>query len=64
MSSVRWTLSGGGPGRAAQWGEFQRWATCPAVADLPAPAQFLWRIVGQYQYRRKVGKIRAGLERS
>jgi len=34
------------------------------VADLPAPAQFLWRIVGQHRYRRKVGKIRAGLERS
>jgi hypothetical protein len=34
------------------------------MANVPAPAQLLWRIVGQHQYRRKVSKIRAGLERS
>ena len=34
------------------------------MANLPAPAKLLWRIVGQHQYRRKVGKIRGGLGRS
>ena len=31
------------------------------MANLPAPARFLWSIVGQRQYRRKVSKIRGGL---
>jgi hemerythrin-like domain-containing protein len=34
------------------------------MANLPAPARFLWRTVGQRQYRRKVSKIRGGLDRS
>jgi hypothetical protein len=33
------------------------------MAYLPAPARFLWRTVGQRQYRRKVSKIRGGLDR-
>jgi hypothetical protein len=31
------------------------------MANLPGPARLLWRVVGQYQYRRKVGRIRGGL---
>jgi hemerythrin-like domain-containing protein len=34
------------------------------MVHLPVPARFFWHAVGQRQYRRKVGKIRAGLERS
>jgi hypothetical protein len=34
------------------------------MANLPVPARFLWHTVGQRQYRRKVSKIRGGLERS
>jgi len=33
------------------------------MANLPAPARFLWHTVGQRQYRRKVSKIRGGLDR-
>ena len=33
------------------------------LANLPAPARFLWRTVGQRQFRRKVSKIRSGLDR-
>jgi hypothetical protein len=34
------------------------------MANLPAPARFVWKAFGQYQFRRKVSRIRAGLERS
>ena len=34
------------------------------MANLPAPARFVWKAFGQRQFRRRVGKIRAGLERS
>jgi hypothetical protein len=34
------------------------------MANLPAPARFVWRVFGQRQFRRRVSKIRAGLERS
>jgi hypothetical protein len=34
------------------------------MANLPAPARFVWRVFGQGQFRRRVSKIRAGLERS
>jgi len=34
------------------------------MANLPAPARFVWRAFGQRQFRRRVSKIRAGLERS
>jgi hypothetical protein len=34
------------------------------MANLPAPARFVWRAIGQHQFRRKVSKIRGGLERS
>jgi len=33
------------------------------LANLPAPARFVWRAFGQRQFRRKVGKIRGGLDR-
>ena len=32
------------------------------MANLPAPARFVWRAFGQRQFRRRVSKIRAGLE--
>jgi hemerythrin-like domain-containing protein len=31
------------------------------MANLPGPAKLVWRAVGQYQYRRKVARIRGGL---
>jgi hemerythrin-like domain-containing protein len=34
------------------------------MANLPAPARFVWKTFGQRQWRRRVSKIRAGLERS
>ena len=34
------------------------------MANLPVPARILWYTIGQGQYRRKVGKIRAGLARA
>ena len=34
------------------------------MANLPAPARFVWKAFGQRQFRRRVSKIRAGLERS
>jgi hypothetical protein len=34
------------------------------MANLPAPARFAWKAFGQRQFRHKVGKIRAGLDRS
>jgi hypothetical protein len=34
------------------------------MANLPAPARFAWKAFGQRQWRRRVSKIRAGLERS
>jgi hypothetical protein len=34
------------------------------MANLPAPARFVWGVFGQGQFRRRVSKIRAGLERS
>jgi hypothetical protein len=34
------------------------------LANLPAPARLVWRAFGQRQFRRKVSKIRGGLERS
>jgi hypothetical protein len=34
------------------------------MANLPAPARFVWRVFGQGQFRCRVSKIRAGLERS
>jgi hypothetical protein len=34
------------------------------LANLPAPARLVWRAFGQCQFRRKVRKIRGGLERS
>ncbi len=38
---------------------------CQAMmANLPAPARFVWKAFGQRQFRRRVSKIRAGLERS
>ena len=34
------------------------------LANLPAPARFLWKAVGRRQFRRRVSKIRAGLDRA
>ena len=34
------------------------------MANLPASAQFAWKAFGQRQFRRKVSRIRAGLDRS
>jgi hemerythrin-like domain-containing protein len=34
------------------------------MANLPAPARLGWKAFGQHQFRRRVGKIRAGLKRS
>jgi hypothetical protein len=34
------------------------------MANLPAPARFVWKAFGQRQWRRRVNKIRAGLGRS
>src|SRR5690349_12605935 len=34
------------------------------MANLPAPARFVWKAFGQRQWRRRVSKIRAGLGRS
>ena len=34
------------------------------MANLPAPARFAWTAFGQRQFRRKVSRIRAGLDRS
>jgi hypothetical protein len=34
------------------------------MANLPAPARFVWKAFGQRQFRRRVSKIHAGLERS
>jgi hypothetical protein len=34
------------------------------MANLPAPARFVWKAFGQRQFRRRVSKIRAGLGRS
>jgi len=34
------------------------------MANLPAPARFVWKAFGQRQWRHRVNKIRAGLGRS
>jgi len=34
------------------------------MANLRAPARFVWKEFGQRQWRRRVSKIRAGLGRS
>jgi hypothetical protein len=34
------------------------------MANLPAPARFAWKAFGQRQFRRKISKIRGGLDRS